>query len=163
LKKKRKLSGFIVLLLITVLLFIADILLGSVRIRLSDFAAYLLNDPQVPDQVVLIIEEFRFPKAIAAILAGMALSVSGMQMQTIFRNPLAGPYVLGISSVAGLGVAIVAMGLTSFVSFSAFSLFREWAIILASLAGSGIVLLLILVISRKIRDNIFLKSEIINN
>ncbi len=95
---------------------------------------------------------FRIPRVITAVVAGIALSVSGLQMQTVFRNPLAGPYVLGISSGAGLGVALVVMGFSAFFKFSVFSPGNSWLLILAAWLGSGLIMLLILIISFRVKD-----------
>ncbi len=117
-----------------------DLCCGSVWLNLYD---------AISDQGVLhhIFLDIRLPKAITAILAGMALSVSGLMMQTLFRNPLAGPYILGVSSGASLGVALLTMlGGIVFVFSTA----------LAAIAGSAIVLLLMLLIARRIRSNVTL-------
>jgi len=89
---------------------------------------------------------------LTALLAGMALSVSGLQMQTVFRNPLAGPYVLGISSGASLGVAILVLGLTSGISANLSMALNSWAIAGAAWLGSGLVLVLIMIVSVRVRD-----------
>jgi len=86
------------------------------------------------------------------LIAGMALSVSGLQMQTVFRNPLAGPYVLGISSGASLGVAILILGLSSVISVNISMVFNSWAIVGAAWLGSGLVLVLIMIVSVRVRD-----------
>lgn len=100
---------FTVLSLLTAALFTADLLVGSVAVALRDIWAALTGgscDPAVRD----IILKIRLLKAVTALFAGAALAASGLQMQTLFRNPLAGPYVLGISSGAGLGVALFLLG-----------------------------------------------------
>ena len=96
---------FTALSLLTAALFAADLLIGSVAVAPRDIWAVLTGgscDPAVRDIVLKI----RLLKAVTALFAGAALAASGLQMQTLFRNPLAGPYVLGISSGAGLGVAL---------------------------------------------------------
>ena len=99
-----------------------------------------------------IILNYRLPKAIVVILIGMGLSISGLLMQTLFRNPLAGPYVLGLSSGASLGVAVVLLGASLLpVTISEFFL-STYGIIIASSLGSFIVLLSVLVIAKRIRD-----------
>ncbi len=99
-----------------------------------------------------IILNYRLPKAITAILVGMGLSTSGLLMQTLFRNPLAGPYVLGLSSGASLGVAIVIMGAAILpVSIGAF-LLSSIGIVVASSLGSFLVLLSVLIVSLRLRD-----------
>lgn len=99
-----------------------------------------------------IIVNYRLPKALAAILVGMGLSISGLLMQTLFRNPLAGPYVLGLSSGASLGVAIVILGAALMPSFLATFLLSSYGIVLASSLGSFAVLLAVLTVSHRLRD-----------
>jgi iron complex transport system permease protein len=99
-----------------------------------------------------IILNFRLPKAFTAILVGMGLSVSGLLMQTFFRNPLAGPYVLGLSSGSSLGVAFVILGAGYLPSFLTTFLLSSYGIILGSCLGSLLVLLLILIVSQRLRD-----------
>jgi iron complex transport system permease protein len=96
----------------------------------------------------IILWNFRLPKAITAIMVGMGLSLSGLLMQTLFRNPLAGPYVLGLSSGASLGVAFIIMG----GSFLPVFLRSDYGIVLASALGSFLVLMAVLVVSQKLRD-----------
>ena len=104
-----------------------------------------------------ILFDYRIPKAFTAILAGIALSLSGLQMQTFFRNPLAGPYVLGISSGAGLGVAVLLLGGSAF----GWRLIGEgfvgvWATIIAASAGSILVLILMSLTAWKVKDSMTL-------
>ena len=100
-----------------------------------------------------ILLTLRLPKMLTAIMAGMALSVSGLMMQTLFRNPLAGPYILGVSSGAGLGVALVTIGGMSLgLTIGGGNLL----ITLAAIAGSMLTLLLVLVIARRVKDNVSL-------
>lgn len=132
---------FIVLAAVTVVLFCLDLSVGSVAIPLDDVWAALTGG--VCDVTVSrIIINIRLLKAIVALLAGAALSVSGLQMQTLFRNPLAGPYVLGISSGASLGVALILLAGVSF----------PLGIAGAAWAGASIVLVFIAVVGRRIRD-----------
>lgn len=99
-----------------------------------------------------IIVNFRLPKAITAILVGIGLSVSGLLMQTLFRNPLAGPYVLGLSSGSSLGVAFVILGAGLLPAVFSQFLLSSYGIILASCMGSLLVLLMILIVSQRLRD-----------
>ena len=127
--------------MLLVVLFILDLLFGSVSIPLHDILNALTGKSQeINNGTRVIISEFRLPKAITAIITGIALSVSGLQMQTIFRNPLAGPYVLGISSGAGLGVAILLLGFSSYLQVHGFSVSINWAMASAAWIGSGIIL-----------------------
>lgn len=96
--------------------------------------------------------EYRLPKVFTAILTGSGLAVSGLLMQTLFRNPLAGPYVLGLSSGASLGVALVIMGATFFGGTMAGLLLSKWSLVIASSIGSLLVLLAVLLASAKLRD-----------
>jgi iron complex transport system permease protein len=143
---------FIWLSIVLLVLFLLNIMLGPVKIPLKEVVSALFTGNASREEWTTIILSFRVPKALTAVLAGVALSVSGLQMQTIFRNPLAGPYVLGISSGASLGVAIVILGYSAFFG----SVMNEWAgkwiIILASWLGSGLVLLLIMAVSVRIKD-----------
>lgn len=99
-----------------------------------------------------IILEYRLPKVFTAILTGSGLAVSGLLMQTLFRNPLAGPYVLGLSSGASLGVALVLMGATFFGGTMAGFMLSKWSLVIASSIGSLLVLLAVLLASAKLRD-----------
>lgn len=99
-----------------------------------------------------IILNFRIPKAITAILTGVGLSVCGLLMQTLFRNPLAGPYVLGLSSGSSLGVAFVILASGMLPAFLIETVLSPFSIIVASCLGSFFVLLLVLVVSQKLRD-----------
>ena len=106
---KRTALLFTLLTLLTAALFVADLAVGSVAVPLRDIRAALTGgacDPTVRDIIVKI----RLLKAVTALFAGAALAASGLQMQTLFRNPLAGPYVLGVNSGAGLGVALFLLG-----------------------------------------------------
>ena len=134
--------------LVLVALLTLDLVLGSVRIPMRDVLQSLLGytDNTLAQSIV---SNYRLPKAITAILAGAALSVSGLLMQTIFRNPLAGPYVLGISSGASLGVALVVLGSSALgLGFWV----GQLGVVLAAMMGAMMVLLLILAVSMRIRD-----------
>lgn len=100
----------------------------------------------------VIIRDFRLPKAITAILVGSGLGISGLLMQTLFRNPLAGPFVLGITSGASLGVALVILGSGLFGGLFATALISKWGIVAAASLGSFLVLLAVLAVSNKVRD-----------
>ncbi|MGM0667099.1 MAG: iron chelate uptake ABC transporter family permease subunit [Bacteroidota bacterium] len=152
---ERKVTGhrsylFIFLGIVLVFLFIVDLLTGPVNIAPGDLVKALAGSLDESTQRILL--DFRLPRALTALLAGMALSLSGLQMQTVFQNPLAGPYVLGISSGASLGVAILVLGLSSVISVNISLLFNSWAIVAAAWLGSGLVLLLIMIVSVRVRD-----------
>ena len=133
-------------------LFIINISLGSVSIPVKDVFRSLTGENASKETWEYIIINYRLPKATAAILVGMGLSISGLLMQTLFRNPLAGPYVLGLSSGASLGVAIVILGATLLPPFLATILLSSYGIILASSLGSFTVLLAVLAVSHRLRD-----------
>ncbi|WP_289110040.1 iron ABC transporter permease [uncultured Alistipes sp.] len=141
---------FTVLSLLTAALFTADLLVGSVAVALRDIRAALTGgscDPAVRD----IILKIRLLKAVTALFAGAALAASGLQMQTLFRNPLAGPYVLGISSGAGLGVALFLLG-APLLGVSAHSFVQSLGIAGAAWLGAALVLLIVMAVSRRIKD-----------
>lgn len=100
----------------------------------------------------VIITNYRLPKAATAILVGSGLGISGLLMQTLFRNPLAGPFVLGITSGASLGVALIILGSGLFGGFFATALVSKWSIVIAASLGSFLVLLAVLAVSYKVRD-----------
>ncbi|WP_240642380.1 iron ABC transporter permease [Nonlabens xiamenensis] len=144
-----KSARILLLVLLLLLLFVADLCLGTVQIPLADFWNILSGQAnEVDASTRFIITQLRLPRAIMAILTGAGLSMAGLLMQTLFRNPLAGPFVLGISSGAGLGVALVIMG-AGMIGLSSLS---ETGIIAASIFGSLGVLILILLISVRIKD-----------
>ena len=133
-------------------LFLINISLGSVSIPIKEVFNSLTGQSASKETWEYIIINYRLPKAIAAILVGMGLSISGLLMQTLFRNPLAGPYVLGLSSGASLGVATVILGATLLPPFVATLLVSSYGIVLASSLGSFIVLLAVLAVSHRLRD-----------
>jgi iron complex transport system permease protein len=133
-------------------LFILNITLGSVSIPIKEVFNSLTGQSASKETWEYILINYRLPKAIAAILAGMGLSISGLLMQTLFRNPLAGPYVLGLSSGASLGVATVILGSALLPPFLATLLLSSYGIILASSLGSFTVLLAVLAVSHRLRD-----------
>lgn len=126
--------------------------MGSVSIPLKEVFNSLIGGNTSKETWHYIIVNYRLPKAIAAILVGMGLSISGLLMQTLFRNPLAGPYVLGLSSGASLGVAIVILGAALLPPFLATFLVSSYGIVLASSLGSFAVLLAVLAVSHRLRD-----------
>lgn len=140
---------------LTLLLFLAlllNISLGQVSIPFKEVLKSLFGSHASKDTWEYIIINFRLPKAITAILVGIGLSISGLLMQTLFRNPLAGPYVLGLSSGSSLGVAFVILGAGFLPSFFSVFLLSSYGIILASCIGSFAVLLLVLAVSHRLRD-----------
>jgi iron complex transport system permease protein len=141
---------FLILFGILLCLFILDIFLGSLNIKPVDVLKAIFSD--APSDSAIIILKFRIPKALTALIVGIALSLSGLLMQTVFRNPLAGPDVMGISSGASLGVAIVVLGFSGTISHENLSPFSNWILVFASWAGAGIIMFLIIVLSTRVRD-----------
>lgn len=135
-----------------ILLFLLDILLGPVRIPVPEIWNILFHHQSSKPEWISIVNDFRIPKALTAVLAGVSLSVSGLQMQTAFRNPLAGPYVLGISAGASLGVALVILGYSAIFGSFVSGDIQQWLIILAAWFGSALVLLIILAVSVRVKD-----------
>jgi iron complex transport system permease protein len=150
--QKRNTILFFLLGLGLIVLFFINISLGSIRIPFQDVYTSLTGGQASKSTWEYIIINYRLPKAITAVLVGMGLSVSGLLMQTLFRNPLAGPYVLGLSSGASLGVAFVILGASLLPPFLSSVLLSSYGIILASTLGSSIVLLAVLLVSQRLRD-----------
>ncbi|MFW6289453.1 MAG: iron chelate uptake ABC transporter family permease subunit [Mariniphaga sp.] len=153
-KTKRTSAGlqFSVLALLLVLFFTADLLLGSVIIPVKQVALAFFPSNETNETFRTIILEFRLPKALTAVLTGAALSLSGLQMQTVFRNPLAGPYVLGISAGASLGVALFVLGFSSSLALGIFSATGALPLALVAWLGSFLVMLLVLYVSARVND-----------
>ncbi|BDA71197.1 iron(III) ABC transporter, permease protein [Calothrix sp. PCC 7716] len=150
---------FILLIAILILAFLLDIALGSVQIPIAEVVKVLFGGDAEKASWTNIIFKFRLPKAITATLAGAALGVSGLQMQTIFRNPLAGPFVLGISSGASLGVAIVVLTANlagAGAIFQTLGIFGDLSLVIASSLGAAAVLGLVLIVSRRVQDTMTL-------
>ncbi len=144
--------SLVILLLITVAALLLNISLGSVNIPFKEVFAALFTADGSKESWQYIIMDYRLPKAFTAVLAGSGLAVSGMLMQTMFRNPLAGPYVLGLSSGASLGVALVLMGATVFGGAAAALLFSSWGLAIASSLGSLLVLMAVILASIRLKD-----------
>ncbi|NCO64109.1 MAG: iron ABC transporter permease [Flavobacteriales bacterium] len=143
---------FIILTLILIVCFFLNISLGSVNIPLKEIFKSIVGNATEQETWQYIIQNYRLPKAFTAILVGSGLGISGLLMQTLFRNPLAGPFVLGISSGASLGVAIIVLGSGVFGSTLAVLMVSKWTIVIAASLGSFLVLISVMVVSLKIRD-----------
>ncbi|MBK9224371.1 MAG: iron ABC transporter permease [Flavobacterium sp.] len=150
--KKQNTILFFSLTLLLVFTFVLNISLGQVSIPVKEVFKSLSGAIASKDTWEYIIVNFRLPKAITAVLVGMGLSISGLLMQTLFRNPLAGPYVLGLSSGSSLGVALIILGAAFLPSLVSEILLSSYGIIVASCLGSFLVLLLVLIVSSRLRD-----------
>ncbi len=150
--KSRNTILFLFLTLLTITLFVADLVWGSIRIPFSDVISVFSgsNNNSVNSEILL---NFRLPKAITALLAGASLSVAGLLMQTLFRNPLADPYILGVSSGASLGVALITMA-SAILPVALVS--SGWAMIIAAVTGAALILLLVVGVSFHIRNAVSL-------
>lgn len=138
-------------LLLTAAAFCTDIVFGSVSLSWNDIAGAVLGS-EGDSYARNILFRFRIPKAVTALLAGASLGASGLQMQTLFRNPLAGPYVLGISSGATLGVALFLLGAPLLGSGTTAGLLHNAGMAGAAWAGAACVFMLITAVSRRIKD-----------
>lgn len=145
-------NHFVLLIIALFVIFLINISLGSVSIPLKDVFAAFFGGGASKDTWQYILIEYRLPKAIVAMIAGGGLAVSGLLMQTLFRNPLAGPFVLGLSSGASLGVAILILGAGAFGGFMGGLLLSQWSLVIASALGSFLVLLAVLAVSFRIKD-----------
>ncbi len=134
------------------LCWILNISLGSVHIPLPDIFKSLWSDTSVKESWYYIIINYRLPKSLTAILVGSGLSISGLLMQTLFRNPLAGPFVLGISSGASLGVAILILGLSLFGGSLAGLAYSNVGLALAASLGAFLVLSAVMLVARKLKN-----------
>lgn len=154
--RKFRLGGLLILLVVA---FLFDLSSGSIRIPVRDIFHILFHPGSGDLTWVFIVRSIRLPKAITAVLAGCGLSVSGLQMQTMFRNPLAEPGVLGITAGASFGVAAVMLSGGSMATLYAI---RElgspgsWLIAGAACVGAGLVMLLVLALSSRLRDNVLM-------
>ncbi len=150
---QQKHTATIIFLVIALLvaLFI-NISLGSVSIPLKEVLASLFGTNVSKDSWEFIILNYRIPKAITAIIAGSGLAIAGLLMQTLFRNPLAGPFVLGLSSGSSLGVALVILGAGMFAGLLGTVFSNPWTLVIASSLGSFLVLLAVLVVTFRIKD-----------
>lgn len=138
--------------------FLLSLAIGSVSIPLDEVITVLRGGEPLRDSWATIVLNFRLPKALTATLAGSALAVAGLLMQTLFRNPLADPYVLGISSGASLGVALVLLvvGTTGTTMLAGLGLLGDFGLIAAASLGAGLVLALVLLVAGRVRSTMTL-------
>ncbi len=144
--------SFLILGIILLFCFFMNISLGSVSIPFKDVFNSLIGASTEVESWEHIVQGYRLPKAFTAILVGSGLGISGLLMQTLFRNPLAGPFVLGITSGASLGVALIIMGASIFGGTLAGLLISKWSLVIAASLGSFLVLLAVLIVSMRVRD-----------
>ena len=152
-KNKKIAFGILWIIIVGIILFILNLFVGSVTVPLDEIFKVLLKE-NTDNTLNVIIFNYRLPQALTALLAGAALAVAGLLMQTLFRNPLADPSMLGISSGASLGVGIVIL-LTGAISGTAVSSFGWWSTIGVSLAafiGAVMVLFVMLAFSSRMKD-----------
>ncbi|WP_418361243.1 FecCD family ABC transporter permease [Tenacibaculum todarodis] len=143
---------FILLAVLLLVFFFVNISFGSVSIPFEDILKSLSGGNPTKESWQTIILNFRLPKAITAILVGSGLSICGLLMQTLFRNPLAGPFVLGISSGASLGVALLILGSSVFGGVFLSLAFSNWAIAIAASLGAFLVLSAVIITANRIRN-----------
>jgi len=148
----------IILLLVAgiIMLFAMNLIVGSVRIPLADVCDILFDKFDGKESWKYIVMENRLPQALTAMLCGASLAVCGLMLQTAFRNPLAGPDVFGISSGAGLGVAIVMLFLGGSVSTTLFTVSGFLAILTAAFIGAIVVTMIILFLSTMVKNSVLL-------
>jgi len=152
--KKKDIFLLIGCFALAIVLFLFNIVLGSVDIPLKNIIGLLFgtSENRIWENIIM---NSRLPQAITSILAGAALAIGGLQMQTLFRNPLAGPSILGISSGASLGVAfvILASGNIAGIALSNMGIFGNIAVTIAAFIGSVLILLLVIFLAGRVRGN----------
>ena len=151
--KQRHSVWFVLLSILVLVLFFADIFIGSVSISLNEIIQVFTGQLSKDTPQSIIILQSRLPKALTAILAGCALPVAGLLMQTFFRNPVAGPDILGVSAGSSLLVALVMLTVGTWFSMDVFS---NVGIILAAIVGAMLVLFIILGVAARVRDSVTL-------
>lgn len=144
-------NTFILLSIVLIAIWFLNITLGSIHIPFEDVFTAVFNGEVSKDSWRTIIQDYRIPKAITAVLVGSGLSISGLLMQTLFRNPLAGPFVLGISSGASLGVALLILGSSLIGGISAIA-FSSFGMAIAASLGAFLVLSAVLIAANKVRN-----------
>jgi iron complex transport system permease protein len=148
--------SFVLISVALCLAVVLNISSGSVSIPFSAILSGLLGNPLEVPSWEYILWDYRVPKALTALLVGGGLSLSGLLMQTLFRNPLAGPFVLGISSGASLGAALLLMGASFVSSFASLSFVGDVSLTIAASLGSFLVLAVVLTVAQRIRDTMAL-------
>ena len=142
----------VLLLLLLAMLMLASLVLGSAKVSLAD-VWHMFSFHPVEEWKQHIVFQIRFPRMLTAICAGAGLALSGLQMQTLFKNPLAGPYVLGISSGAGLGVAIFLMAASVTGLYHIIDIYAPAGMLVAAIAGAFLLLVLVMAVASRIANN----------
>ncbi len=142
--------------MLAIILFFADVFSGSLHIPINEVLSILTTQKSSNETWTFIILNFRLPKAVVATIIGAGLSISGLMMQTLFRNPLTEPYILGISSGASLGVALYIMASTAIGGTIFSSVLSSFGLVTAAILGSGIVMIIIVIVSMKVTDAVSL-------
>ena len=148
--------SFLLMLLALLCAWLLNVSSGSVNIPFADMLSTLFGETPEIVSWEYIIWDYRIPKAFTAILVGAGLSLSGLLMQTLFRNPLAGPFVLGISSGASLGAALLLMGITLLTGYGAFTFLGDVSLAIAASIGSFLVLLIVMIVAQRVKDTMAL-------
>ncbi len=154
--RKVRLTGLLLLLLLA---FLLDLSTGTVNISIKDILRVFFSPSTADPTWQFIVNGIRLPKACTALLAGCGLSVGGLQMQTLFRNPLADPSILGVTAGASLGVAAVMLAggsMATLYAIKELGLSGSWLIISAACVGAGAIMLLVLTLARRLRDNVMM-------
>jgi iron complex transport system permease protein len=154
--RKFRLTGLVLLLLLA---FLLDVSTGTVSIPMKDILKIFFAPSTADPTSRFIVNAIRLPKACTALLAGCGLSVGGLQMQTLFRNPLADPSILGITAGASLGVAAVMLAggsMATLFAIKELGVTGSWLIVVAACLGAGGIMLLVLALSRRLRDNVMM-------
>lgn len=141
---------------ITLLLMVLNLFFGAVHIPAEDVIEILIGGSIENEAFSFIVIESRLPQCITALLAGASLAVSGLMLQTLFRNPLAGPSILGITSGASLGVAVIILFFSGVLSMGYELISGELAVIFGALAGSFVLMGILIILSRRIKSNLSL-------
>ncbi|MGQ1890489.1 iron chelate uptake ABC transporter family permease subunit [Thermophagus sp. OGC60D27] len=154
-KRPKIVLWLICLFVLSLSLFLLNLVFGSIHIPIEAILKILSGKPYENESWYFIVLKSRLPQTLTAMLAGAGLAVGGLQMQTLFRNPLAGPSILGISSGAGLGVAIVLMlaGKVGGIAISHMGWAGHLSVAVAAFGGAILVLMLVLFLSRHLKDN----------
>lgn len=141
--------------MLTILLFIVDVFVGSVYIPFEKVFSILLGNEENTSWNYIIVN-YRLPKAITALITGSVLAISGLMMQTLFKNPLAGPYVLGISSGASLGVALFIMAGALMPGIVLMDQFGAWGFVISAVVGAFLIMAIVMMVSTRVTDAVSL-------